>query len=150
MCHPEQMLNACYTSREMFPAQMATALLSLCSAVRSAPLYLLFLRKIHLLTLKLQHHQRMLHMPDQSLTMTGRRFLCLFCLRARMSSYKALSLRHGTDGELLHLSVQTIYLMSSSQTSLVEAYSNGHSFHRRVDNSPYINLFFSSSTRSLL
>ena len=111
------MLIGCFTNGGMFPVRMVLVQLSFYSDVLSEHLCLLFLHKSHPLTSILLLHQRMLHMPELNLTMTGRSFHCLCCLLARMSSCKILNLRHGTDGELSHLFVQISSPTSSSSTA---------------------------------
>ena len=110
------MLIVCFTNGGMFHVRMALAQLSFYSVVLSVLLCLLFLHKSHPLTSILLLHQRMLHMPELNLTMTGRSFPCLCYLLARMSSCKILNLRHGTDGVLFLLSVRTSPHMSFSLT----------------------------------
>ena len=106
------MLIGCFTNGGMFHVRMALAQLSFYSDVLSVHLCLLFLHKSHPLTSILLLHQRMLHMPELNLTMTGRSFHCLCCLLARMYSCKILNLRHGADRVLFLLFVRT-----SSHTS---------------------------------
>ena len=110
------MLIGCFTNGGMFHVRMALAQLSFFSDVLSVHLCLLFLHKSHPLTSILLLHQRMQHMPELNLTMTGRSFHCLCCLLARMSSCKILNLRHGTDGVLFLLFVRTSSHTSSSLT----------------------------------
>ena len=147
------MLIVCYTNGGMFHVRMALAQLSFCSVVLSVLLCLLFLHKSHPLTSILLLHQRMLHMPEPNLTMTGRSFPCLCYLLARMSSCKILNLRHGTDGELSHLFIQISSPTSSSPTAgilraHVDCYDLFHRTHLFIH--PHLNLHQSPLQFSLV